>query len=104
LPSNTQPQEPAGSPHVGFSLEALQASADESASLAPGQDPSVGAIKQFVVDVVAANNAALFLDFKVLSEQYEELRARVQELELLLGVSDALSAGDSIQGIIKPIE
>jgi hypothetical protein len=85
-----------GAVHVGFSSEALQDIADESGIFSSEHELTREAIKQFVVEIVAANNAALVVDFQVLSDQYDEMRARVEELEVLLGISEALSTQEPV--------
>jgi hypothetical protein len=94
-PNNPENQGPA---HAGFSIEALQAIANESAPLSQRQDFAPEMIRQFVVDLIAANNAALLADFQVLSDQNDELRARVEELEVLLGISEAFSSQENVEG------
>jgi hypothetical protein len=89
-----------GRVHLGYSSEALHAIADDSAILS--HELTREAIKEFVVDIVAANNAALFIDFQILTDQYDEMRARVEELEVLLGISEALSTEEPVQGGNKP--
>jgi len=74
--------------HIGFSLEGLLAAADDS-GFVKAADPDITRedIKQFVVQLIAANNAALFVDFQFLTTRCDELAARVAELELITVVT-----------------
>jgi hypothetical protein len=74
--------------HIGFSIEGLLAAADESAFVkAAGPEITREDVKQFVVQLMAANNAALFVDFQFLTTRCDELAARIAELELITPVT-----------------
>src|SRR4051812_30941145 len=84
--SNEEPTQP--TVHAGFSMEGLLAVAEESSFLK--QDPQTATreeIKQFVVELISENNAAVFLDFQILDRRCDALLARITELEIITGVS-----------------
>ena len=89
---STSPQPDRETAHLGYSEDALRTIADENPFSSQGPSaPSREEVKQFVVDLVAANNAALFVDFQVLNNRCDQLLERILELELLTGVAEALS-------------
>jgi hypothetical protein len=97
--SSNLPTQDGPSAHVGFSREALDALAAEDSFLNPELPaPLRQEISQFVIGLIAANNAALFLDSQLIDRRCDELQARLLELELLTGIASEFASTPSHEG------